>query len=85
MLLPQDCQTDHFWEMEDDKYLRALMGGYRNTDGNFYGMGVNGYWWGSTVIFWDVMYNVVLNHKNSVFFRNYSQQPQGLYIRFVRN
>ena len=72
-------------EMKNDKNLRALMGGYRNNDGKFYGIGVNGYWWSSTVIFWDVMWNVVLNHQNSVVFRNYSQQPQGLYVRCVKN
>ena len=71
--------------MKNDKNLRASLGGYRNNDGKFYGIGVNGYWWGSTVIFWDVMWNVVLNHQNSVVFRNYSQQPQGLYIRCVKN
>jgi uncharacterized protein (TIGR02145 family) len=72
-------------EMKNGKSFGALMGGYRNSDGKFYGMGVNGYWWSSTVIFWDVMWNVVLHQKNSILFRNYSGQPEGLSIRCVRD
>jgi uncharacterized protein (TIGR02145 family) len=71
-------------ELKNDKSLNALPGGYRNSDGRFYGIGVNGYWWSSTAIFGDVMWNVVLNPKNSVVFRNYSQQSQGLYVHCVK-
>ena len=72
-------------EMKDPNGFGAAMGGFRNKDGKFYGMGVNGYWWSSTVLFQDVMWNVVLNHQNSVVFRNYSKQQDGLYVRCVRD
>ena len=72
-------------ELKNAKSFGALMGGYRNSDGKFYGMNVNGYWWSSTVLFQDVFWNLVLNHKNSVVFRNYSKQADGLYIRCIRD
>ena len=72
-------------EMRNEKGFRALMGGYRNADGSFYGSGVNGNWWSSTVEFSDVMSNVVLNHQNSVVFRNYSKLPDGLSVRCLRD
>lgn len=71
--------------MKDDKVLSAHMGGYRNYDGKFYGLGVNGYWWSTTVLFQDVMWNLVLNHGNNVVFRNYSSQAQGLYVRCLKD
>lgn len=72
------------FEMKNKKSFGAFMGGYRNYEGKFYGLGVNGYWWSTTVIFGDVMWNVVLNHKNNVVFRNYSNQMDGLYIRCLK-
>ena len=72
-------------EMKNDRSFGAAMGGFRNKDGKFYGMGVNGYWWSSTVLFQDVMWDMVLNHKNSVVFRDYSKQQDGLYVRCVRD
>ena len=72
-------------EMKNNETFGAAMGGFRNKDGKFYGMGVNGYWWSSTILFQDVMWNMVLNHKNSVVFRNYSKQQDGLYVRCVRD
>jgi uncharacterized protein (TIGR02145 family) len=72
-------------EMKTNKSFSALMGGFRNYDGKFYGMGINGYWWSTTVIFWDVMWNVVLNHQNNVVFRNYSKKPEGLYVRCLKD
>jgi uncharacterized protein (TIGR02145 family) len=72
-------------EMKNKKTFGAAMGGFRNKDGEFYGMGVNGYWWSSTVLFQDVMWDMVLNHKNSVVFRDYSKQQDGLYVRCVRD
>jgi len=72
-------------EMKNVKSFGALMGGYRNNDGKFYGMGVNGYWWSSTILFQDVMLNMVLNQGNSVVFWNYSRQQDGLYVRCVKD
>jgi uncharacterized protein (TIGR02145 family) len=72
-------------EMKNVKSFNARMGGYRNHDGKFYGMGVNGYWWSSTVLFQDVMWNMVLNQGNSVVFRNYSRQQDGLSVRCVKD
>jgi uncharacterized protein (TIGR02145 family) len=72
-------------EMKNIKSFGALMGGYRNNDGNFYGLGVNGYWWSSTVLFQDVMWNLVLNHGNGVAFRNYSKLQDGLSVRCIKD
>lgn len=71
--------------IKNDKGLGARMGGYRNYDGKFYGLGVNGYWWSTTGLFQDVMWNLVLNYANSVVFRNYSSQPEGLYVRCLKD
>jgi uncharacterized protein (TIGR02145 family) len=72
-------------ELKKVKGFGAMMGGYRNSDGKLYGMGVNGYWWSTTILFQDVMWNLVLNHKNSVVFRNYSKQSEGLSVRCIRD
>jgi len=72
-------------EMKNDDSFRSLTGGYRNNDGNFYGMGINGYWWSSSLIFWDVMWNFVIDHKNSVIFRNYSKKKDGLYVCCIKD
>ena len=65
--------------------LGAVPGGYRNSDGTFYGADINGYWWSSSVIFWDVMWNFVIDHKGSYLYRNYSSKPDGMYIRCVKD
>jgi uncharacterized protein (TIGR02145 family) len=65
--------------------FNALTGGYRSKNGNFYGMGINGYWWSSSLIFWDVMWDFVIDHKNSIIFKNYSVQQDGLYIRCIKD
>jgi uncharacterized protein (TIGR02145 family) len=72
-------------EMKNIRSFGALMGGYRNNDGRFYGLGVNGYWWSSTVIFQDVMWNLVLNHGHGVAFRNYSKLQDGLSVRCLKD
>jgi len=72
-------------EMKNKESFGAIAGGYRNSDGNFYGAGINGYWWSSTVIFWDVMYDFVIDHKSSYLCRNYSRKPDGLYIRCIKD
>ena len=71
--------------MKNKESFGAIAGGYRNSDGNFYGAGINGYWWSSTVIFWDVMYDFVIDHKSSYLCRNYSRKPDGLYIRCIKD
>jgi uncharacterized protein (TIGR02145 family) len=36
------------WNGTDDYGFSALPGGYRSTDGSFYGLGSWGYWWAAT-------------------------------------
>ena len=72
-------------EMKSKDIFGANTGGYRNSGGNFYGAGINGYWWSSSVIFWDVMWNFVIDHKSSYLYRNYSRKSDGLYIRCIKD
>ena len=72
-------------ELKSEKTFGASPGGYRNNDGNFYGAGLNGYWWSSSVVFGDIIWDFVIDHKSSYLYRNYSRKPDGLYIRCIKD
>jgi uncharacterized protein (TIGR02145 family) len=72
-------------ELKRKDSFGAAPGGYRNSDGTFYGVGVNGYWWSSTLRFRDYVNDFVIDHKSNYLWRYYSRKPDGLYIRCIKD
>ena len=53
--------------MINKESFSAFAGGNRNSDDNFYGAGMNGYCWSKTVIFKDVIYDLLLIIKAAIY------------------
>lgn len=68
-----------------DGLLKAPIGGYRSGLGAFYGKNTNGYFWTNSVIFRDVVSNVVLSNSNAVVYFNYSRMKEGLSVRCIKD
>ena len=64
--------------------FNAGIGGYRSGQGSFYGKDINGYYWSSSVIFRNIVSNIVLSKSNNVPFFNYSRMNEGVSIRCVK-
>ncbi len=65
--------------------LKAPIGGYRSGLGSFYGNKVNGYFWTNSVIFRDVVSNVILSDANEVTYFNFSRMKEGLSVRCIKD
>jgi alpha-L-fucosidase 2 len=65
--------------------LKATIDGSRSGSGAFFGNKINGYYWTNSVIFKDVVANVVISESNTVVYFNYSRMKEGLSVRCIKD
>ena len=63
----------------------ALLGGYRDTDGSYYGLGKYGYYWSSSEKSSDDAWNYSFDEPYSNLYRGYSNETVGLSCRCVKD
>ena len=63
----------------------ALPGGYRNNNGKFNNIGINGNWWSSTENNTNNAWNRNLNYNNSNVNRNNNNKENGFSVRCLRD
>ncbi len=63
----------------------ALPGGYRFTDGGFYGVGYDGFWWSSTEYDSDYSWYRSMNGGNDKVNRNGSDNENGFSVRCLKD
>jgi uncharacterized protein (TIGR02145 family) len=63
----------------------GLPGGDRRSGGECYDLGVNGYWWSSSVAGWGLAWARNLNCSNALAYRNGGYHPDGFSVRCARD
>jgi uncharacterized protein (TIGR02145 family) len=69
----------------NDYGFSALPGGYRYDDGDFYGVGDDGYWWSATESYGSDVYHRYLGYNYSDMYRSGSSKNLGFSVRCVMN
>jgi uncharacterized protein (TIGR02145 family) len=65
--------------------FNALPGGSRNAQGEFYSMGMFGYWWSASDFNADLTWIRYLFYEDEKVFRNFSDKTFGHSVRCIRN
>ena len=65
--------------------FNALPGGYRYSDGSFYGLGYNGYWWSSTEYSGTGAWSRGLDYGSDQVGRGLDYKPGGFSVRCLKN
>jgi uncharacterized protein (TIGR02145 family) len=67
----------------DDFGFSALPGGNRYSNGNFYDIGYNGYWWTARELWDDFAYLRTIYHDDDVVYEDYNNEDYGHSVRCV--
>jgi uncharacterized protein (TIGR02145 family) len=69
----------------DDYGFSALPGGYRSSDGSFYGVGRNGYWWSAHEYNSDLAYSRGMYYYNDLAYWYYNYKSNLFSVRCVQD
>lgn len=65
--------------------FNGLPGGVRRDDGSFANLGYTGYWWTSSMLDYEYIWQYSLYNTSQNVFRSYSNQKFGYYVRCLKN
>lgn len=80
-----DCKGNRYQQIINSSGFNALLGGYRGSNGNFYGMGVDAYFWSSTERdYYNAWYLDVYSNSQEAYLGN-NDKSNGFSVRCVKD